>query len=119
MVPKDRSLFNISYETKNQHWRFDYTLVREGSMKLVNNMTDSVYGKLPAESPSFIVMHAQVTKVFKRFEVYGGGENLLDYCQEHPIINTQNPFGSSFDATQVWGPIEGRRIYAGVRYSFK
>jgi hypothetical protein len=76
-------------------------------------------GKLPDESPAFFVMNFQITKVFKRFEVYWGLENILDYRQLHPIINGNNPFGNSFDATQVWGPIEGRRIYAGLRFSIK
>ncbi len=119
LVAKNRSLLNLFWATENEHWKFDYTVVWEGKKKLANTITDSEFGKLPAESPDFFVMHFQVTKVFKRFEIYGGGENLLDYRQKHPIINPQNPFSSAFDATQVWGPIEGRRIYAGLRFAIK
>ena len=64
-------------------------------------------------------MNLQITKVFKRFDLYAGAENLFDYRQLHPIINPENPFGNSFDATNIWGPIQGRRIYAGIRYSIK
>jgi len=119
LVAKNRALLNLFYSTGNQHWKFDYTVVWEGKKKLVYTATDTEFGKLPVESPDFFVMHIQVTKVFKRFEIYGGSENLLDYSQKHPIINPQNPFSNSFDATQVWGPIEGRRIYAGLRYNIK
>jgi hypothetical protein len=119
LVAKYKALFNTFYSVSNQHWKFDYTLVLEGPKKLANTSTDVENGKLPDESPSFFVMNFQVTKVFKRFEVYGGVENILDYRQLHPIINGNNPFGNSFDATQVWGPIEGRRIYAGLRFSIK
>jgi outer membrane receptor for ferrienterochelin and colicins len=119
LVAKNRALFNIGYETQNHHWRFDYTLVWEGKKQLANTFTDETYGKQPAESPDFYVMHSQVTYVVKNFEFYGGVENLLDYRQLHPIINANQPFSNSFDATQVWGPIEGRRIYAGLRYTLK
>jgi len=64
-------------------------------------------------------MNSQITYVLKKIEVYGGVENLLDYRQLHPIINANQPFSNSFDATQVWGPIEGRRVYAGLRYTLK
>jgi hypothetical protein len=64
-------------------------------------------------------MHLQVTKVFRRFELYAGAENFLDYRQEHPIINAENPFSNTFDATNIYAPIDGRRIYAGLRYSIK
>jgi outer membrane receptor for ferrienterochelin and colicins len=119
MVAKYRALFNTFFNTSNNHWKFDYTLVWEGPMNLANTSTDAQYGRLPAQSPSFSVMNVQVTKLFKRFEVYGGMENLLDFRQKHPIINAANPFSTVFDATQVWGPIEGRRIYAGMRFSIK
>ncbi len=119
LVAKNRMLLNLFGATANQHWKFDYTVVREGKKRLANTATDAEFGKSASESPAFFVMHFQVTKIFKRFELYGGGENLLDYRQKHPIINSQNPFSSSFDATQVWGPIEGRRIYAGLRYSIQ
>jgi outer membrane receptor for ferrienterochelin and colicins len=119
LVAKYRALFNTFYSFSNNHWKFDYTLVWEGPKRLANTSVDAQYGKLPEESPDFFVMNFQVTKVFKRFEVYGGVENFLDYRQLHPIINGNNPFSTAFDATQVWGPIEGRRIYAGLRFSIK
>jgi outer membrane receptor protein involved in Fe transport len=117
LVPKERALMNLAYSTPNDHWKFDYTLVREGEKKLASTAADPVHGKLPSLSPEFFTMNFQFTKVFRRFDVYAGLENILDYRQQHPIIAANDPFGNSFDATQVWGPIEGRRIYAGLRFS--
>ncbi|MBK7965367.1 MAG: hypothetical protein IPK10_08820 [Bacteroidetes bacterium] len=57
----------------------------------------------------------QVTRIFKIWEVYLGGENLLNYTQHHVILGSENPFGNNFDATQIWGPVMGIRVYAGVR----
>ncbi len=117
LVARERALLNLGYETPNKHWRFDYTLVWEGKKRLVNTFDDHHHGPLPDYSPDFFVMNAQITKVFKRFELYGGSENILDYVQMHPIINADMPFSNEFDATQVWGPVEGRRIYLGLRFS--
>jgi hypothetical protein len=58
-----------------------------------------------------------ITHVFKKWEFYLGGENLTNFKQKHPIIDAQNPFSSKFDATNIWGPIMGINIYAGVRFS--
>jgi hypothetical protein len=52
----------------------------------------------------------------KRFEVYLGGENILDYRQDNPILGADDPFGPSFDTTFVYGPIFGSMYYAGLRF---
>ena len=119
LVAKNRALLNLFFSTSNQHWKFDYTVVWEGRKKLARTVSDTEFGNLPQESPDFFVMHIQLTKAFKRIELYGGVENVLDFRQKHPIINAQNPFSNAFDATQVWGPVEGRRIYAGLRFNIK
>ncbi len=116
LVSKNRALGTISYATSDDHWRFDYTLVLEGKKKLQNVYYDSENnGK--QFSPSFVIMNFQATKVFRKFELYAGAENLFDFRQLNPIIHPENPFGNSFDATNIWGPIQGRRIYAGIRLS--
>jgi len=60
-----------------------------------------------------------VTKFFKRWEIYLGGENLTNYRQLHPIIAPDDPFGPYFDASNIWGPISGIKVYAGVRFLLK
>jgi len=45
-----------------------------------------------------------------------GVENLLDFKQNNPIIDPTNPNGNYFDASLIWGPINGRMVYAGLRY---
>ena len=64
-------------------------------------------------------MNAQIRRSFRWGSVYLGAENLLNYKQNDPIIDPQNPFGNNFDATLVWGPIAGRAIYTGIRYKIK
>ena len=63
-------------------------------------------------------MNAQVTRVFgKRLEVYLGGENLLNYTQQNPILSSEDPYGEFFESALIWAPIFGRMIYGGVRFT--
>jgi outer membrane receptor for ferrienterochelin and colicin len=114
LVSKQRALGNLSWESHHTHWKAEYTLVWEGAKRL-QPLTDVT----PAYSPDFFVMNLQITKSFRRFEIYGGSENLLDFRQKDPILHSENPFGGNFDATNVWGPIQGRRIYLGLRLTIK
>lgn len=111
---KHRILGTASYSFNNEHWKFDFTAVHEGRKKLQNVFTVNE-NRNENYSPAFTLMNFQVTKVFKKFELYAGSENLADYTQKNPIIHPENPFGNSFDATNIWGPIEGRRLYIGMR----
>jgi hypothetical protein len=58
-----------------------------------------------------------VTKRFRLCDVYIGSENLLSYRQENPIIGWEDPYATGFDASQVWAPITGRKVYAGIRFN--
>jgi outer membrane receptor for ferrienterochelin and colicins len=115
MVPRHRGFINMGYITRNKRWEFDFTASVFGPQRLAevrlsdgSLTTDNFSGVLP-------MLNAQVTHVFKRFDFYVGGENLLDYRLDNPLIDAQNPFGINFDATRVWAPIFGINIYAGIR----
>ena len=67
-------------------------------------------------SPSFTILNFQITKVFsKKLELYAGGENVTNFRQKNPILAANDPFGSNFDSTYVYGPIFGSMYYAGLR----
>ena len=61
----------------------------------------------------------QITYKRKRFSVYLGAENILNVMQKNAIISPDDPFGSYFDATQIWSPINGVNIYAGMHFTIK
>ena len=117
LVTKERALMNIAYDYKRRHWKLDYTLVWEGRRRLQNITNEN--GVIKKYSPNFFVMNIQVTKEFKKISFYCGAENFLNFRQLDPIISASEPFSSNFDATNVWGPISGRRIYLGLRFSIK
>jgi outer membrane receptor for ferrienterochelin and colicins len=119
LVAKEKAMLNLAYKTNNELWIFDGTLQWEGAKPLPIMSGHNHDANSSAYSVDYFQLMAQVTKVFKKFEAYIGGENLLDYTQHNPIVGADNPFGNTFDATGVWGPIMGRKIYAGIRLSVK
>jgi len=107
-----RGLLNLSYATKFKKWVFDFTTQLNGPSRIpcLNG-----YNSELKESPFFPIYFAQITKNTKRFDVYVGAENILDFKQNNPIIDAGNPFDQGFESSFVWGPIVGRKIYAGIR----
>ncbi len=118
LVSRNKALMNIAYSTPDEHWKFDYTLIWDGQKSLPTTWQPADVAQVNTHSPDFVIMHLQATKVFRKIEVYAGAENLLEFKQTDPVINPENPFSNEFDASRIWGPIEGRRVFAGLRYKF-
>lgn len=120
MIPEHRFFVNLGFATPFDKWRADLTTQFFGLMPLASmdeadhNHPNNLIGK--RNSDRFYTVNAQVTRAFKRWDVYVGGENLLNFRQPDPIMGASDPFGSDFDGSMVWGPITGRVIYAGLRY---
>ncbi|MBN2890830.1 MAG: TonB-dependent receptor [Bacteroidales bacterium] len=119
MVSKFKGLISISYSTKKEKWIFDVTNQFVGKSKLPSTIQNPAEYQLTEYSPSFYQLHAQITRKFKNFEIYVGGENLTNYTQKSPILASDEPFGNFFDSSIIWGPIIGRRIYGGLRFLIK
>ena len=56
-----------------------------------------------------------MTRRFRGFDIFLGGENLTGYTQPVPVIDAATPFSETFDAASVWGPLMGSKVYAGFR----
>ena len=120
LVARNKALLNLSYETENKKWKANFTTQFDGKKKLASSHMHNGIEENPDKlSPAYVVLNAQLTKVFRKFEIYAGGENLTNYKQHQPIISAENPFDKSFDATDIWGPIMGIKIYAGIRMDIK
>ncbi len=118
-VPKHRVMFNMAYSTYMDIWKFDFTTNWFGQSRIPNTLLSPVEYQLPTRSKEFFLTNAQITKKFRKFEIYLGVENLLNYTQNNPIIASDNPFGSNFDASMIYAPMDGRIIYAGFRMEIK
>ncbi len=123
LVPEHKGLVNLAYSTKKENWRFDLTAQYHGETKLVYTISEELHpGHSETQvknnkSPEYITLLGQITHIFnKKWEVYLGGENLTNYRQESIVLNATDPFSPGFDATNIWGPVMGTKIYAGFRF---
>jgi outer membrane receptor for ferrienterochelin and colicins len=121
---KHRFFGNLEYEThigeKGKQWKFDYTFNWIGQQQLPNTASNPVNDRLPEFSKSYSLMNAQITRTFSStFEMYIGGENIGNYTQEKAILGSENPFGSTFDASIIYAPVFGQMYYAGLRFKIK
>jgi outer membrane receptor for ferrienterochelin and colicins len=122
MVPKQRGLLNIGFESPNNHWLFNSTTQWIGSSRMIirHDLPTELHIHQTAKSPSYFLQSVQLTYKLKGFDIYGGAENLFGYTQQHlPILDYENPFSKNFEATQVYAPIFGARVYMGLRYSIE
>jgi outer membrane receptor for ferrienterochelin and colicins len=118
LLPKYKGLLTLSYATKFEKWKFDFTAQINGPARI------SDQSKMPGivkrdynYSPVYPLFNAQITKSFKgNVDLYLGVENLLNYKQKDPITEPFLPYHTHFDTSMTWGPIIGRLIYAGLRF---
>lgn len=114
-----KGLITANYTTNLKRWMFDYTVQFNGGGRMpeiAGNTGANQIGTGP-EFPPYTVMNAQITRYFRYWSIYAGAENLTDYMQKHPVLGYDNPFQPGFDATQIWGPVAGRRVYMGIRFT--
>jgi outer membrane receptor for ferrienterochelin and colicin len=117
LTSRYKGLINLNYTTHLKKWMFDYTLQLNGGGRIPVPGTDAALVSGETEFSPYTVMNAQITKYFRYWNIYAGSENLADFKQKNPVAGAANPFGSNFDATNVWGPVLGRRIYVGLRFN--
>lgn len=118
-VPKHRVMMNMSYSTYMEIWKFDFTTNWFGQSRLPSTVQSPIEYQLPKKSKSFFLLQAQITKKFRKFETYLGCENILNYTQKNAIVAANNPYGTNFDASMIYAPLEGRIVYFGIRMEIK
>ena len=111
LTSRYKGLVTASYKTPLGLWQFDATLQLNGG----GRMPTPVNGLWDERFKAYEQVSAQITRWFRHFSVYIGGENLTGFRQKKTIINAEDPWSASFDPTMVWGPVHGRMFYAGVR----
>ena len=132
--------WTISYIFENIPLEIDYTGNVYGPMLL------PLLGPLdprPAASPWWSIQNIQVKySGLKRIELYSGVKNLLNWrpgkdlpfliARAHdpfdkqvvfdsagnPTSTPTNPYALTFDPSYVYGPNQGIRFFAGIRYQF-
>ncbi len=115
LTSKYKGLLTLSYKTPMELWQFDVTGQLNGPGHFYHISDGNALENSRSTYPTHFQLQAQVTREFRLFSVYLGGENLTNYKIKNPIIGADNPWSNRFDATQVWGPIEGAMAYVGIR----
>jgi len=121
LTSQHRVFANLSFETpktdKGGVWKFDTTFNWFGKQRYSSTALSPEAFQLPTYSPNLSTLNGQITKVFSdAFEIYIGAENITNATQKNPIVSSENPFGSNFDTTFIYGPIFGSTYYTGLRY---
>ncbi|WP_207495564.1 TonB-dependent receptor [Aridibaculum aurantiacum] len=135
-APKFSGTYAVSYTFPKAGIAIDWTGRVNGPMYLPVFPNDF----RPAQSPLYCIMNLQLTKNFKQFEWYGGVKNLLDFVPSNPILHSDDPFnkpggkyfdangdsrpdtnpnGYTFDPTYNYAPIQGAKVFVGVRWILK
>lgn len=110
-----KGLITASYKTPLGLWQFDVTLQLNGGGRLPTPLLQDGIPLWDNRFHAYEQLNAQITRWFRHFSIYAGGENLTGYRQKNPIIGAANPWSDTFDSTMIWGPVHGALFYAGIR----
>lgn len=119
LTSRHKGLVTVGYAPMMGLWQFDVTcsVTGGGRMPSPYRMADGGLSWEP-EYKAYPQLSAQVTRNFRHWAVYVGGENLTNYRQRRPVIGGENPWGTGFDATMVYAPLHGANVYVGFRYTW-
>lgn len=120
LVAKHRGLVTLDYTTPNKRWEFSTRVQIVGPQRLPDNskIPHEYTHDFPANSPTFGIWSAQITRHFgDQWDVYIGAENLNGFQQHHAIIAANEPDSPYFNGSQVWAPTMRQVAYLGVRFS--
>lgn len=120
MVSHYKGVLNLQYATNLSRWIFDATASVNGPCRVypfMEKLTDRDGKLLYADglTPVYPLLYFQMTRRMKGLDFYIGGENLTASRQHKVVIG--DPSSMYFDASQVWGPVMGAKIYAGFRFT--
>ena len=141
LTEKFTGTWAVSYKLQRLNIGIDYTGNIYGPMRL------PLLGKLDPRqplSPTWSIQNIQfVYGGLKKFEIYAGIKNLLNFTpnRNNPFIiarshdpfdkqvqldsngqvlaNAENPYGLTFDPDYMYAPNQGRRGFLGVRINIK
>jgi len=116
LISRYKGLLVVSYQTPLKKWQFDVTCQLNGPGRIPSTRTNPEGYRMEESFDPYTLINAQITKYFRKWDLYLGVENLTDFRQMHAVIAGDAPYGEYFDSSLVWGPLHGRKIYLGFRY---
>lgn len=124
-----KGIITTSYVTPLKKWQFDVTAQFNGPGRMPDGLQlgdrkqyftrggDTYHKWYPQ-------LLAQITKYWRTCSLYVGAENMTNFMQDRPIIGSYNEQGlvtmdysAPFDASMVWAPSTGWKVYVGFRWA--
>ena len=117
LLSAHKGLVTASYKLAKYDWQFDFTWQINGGGRMPladeeNPLWENYY------KPHHMLL-AQITKNIKNWSIYAGAENMTNHTQKNPIISASDPWSNDFDATMIYGPVSGWKVYLGVTYTLE
>lgn len=132
---KFKGIITTSYQTPLKTWQFDLTAQFNGEGRMPD-------GFVIPEGSNQYTMHngyiyhkwypqllGQVTKFFRTWSIYLGAENITNFTQDNPIVGKRmategghqfvDPHSANYDASMIWAPIHGWKMYLGFRWALE
>ncbi len=139
---KFKGIITTSYQTPLKTWQFDLTaqfngpgrmpdgfVQPEGSQQYFTDEIGQIHHKWYPQ------LLGQVTKFFRTWSIYLGAENMTNFTQDNPIVGERlkvrgerhgatsdgfvNPQSANYDASMIWAPIHGWKLYLGFRWALE
>ena len=138
---KFKGIITTSYQTPLKTWQFDLTAQFNGEGRMPDGFV------VPDGSKQYRISNGQVyhkwypqllgqvTKYFRTWSIYLGAENMTNYTQDSPIVGDRlevkgerqeargtgfvNPHSATYDASMIWAPIHGWKLYIGFRWALE
>ena len=136
---KFKGIITTSYQTPLKTWQFDLTAQFNGEGRMPDGFV------VPEGSQQYTIRNGyiyhkwypqllgQITKFFRTWSIYLGAENMTNFTQDNPIVGERleakgmrhggestgfvNPYSSNYDASMIWAPIHGWKLYLGFRWA--
>jgi hypothetical protein len=117
LVSPHRVLIAASYRTSDRIWEVNPLIVWYSSGRIPTTAENPEPYRFPEQFSSYVraSLHVNYCPLEQPWELYAGIENIANVLQRQAVIAADNPALSYFDASLIWGPLDQRTFYAGVR----
>ncbi|MBL7997211.1 MAG: TonB-dependent receptor [Candidatus Kapabacteria bacterium] len=97
-------------------WQFDATGVWNSGGRIPTTEGNPDAFRMDSRFDGFFRLNGQIQKRWERFDMYLGIENATNFLQQRAVIAADNPHSSMFDSSLIWGPLDNRMVYLGIRW---
>jgi outer membrane receptor for ferrienterochelin and colicins len=141
MKKDDQNIWNKTNQVQTPNFTSNFLISYKLPTNTAFDLSGNVYSPMllpilpndyrPEYSPWFALLNFQVTQQLSSiWEIYGGCKNFLNFIPKEDIImrpfdpfdkniGVNNPNGYTFDSNYNYAPMQGARLFLGVRMKIK